>query len=344
VSELARNAGADLERALDGASGALCVLASGSKGNCAVLVVPKTATTARRVILFDAGLSPRRTQRELYARGIRSDEVDEIVFTHLDSDHCHSGWANAIRPNVHSGAWRATLRVHRMHMGRAERMGLLYSKTDPFDEVFEPAKGVEVSSLMLAHDDLGVAVFRCKISLDGQSDASMGYATDLGHINNELIEHLCGVDTLAIESNYCPVLQESSGRPAFLKRRIMGGAGHLSNEQAALAVSRISPRSSLVLLHLSQECNEPAIAMGHHRRFLDGDGDRVCHVSSQNEATPWVPICGGAVESAEASVHVKQVRHVQSGLFTGLGLNGSGFGTGTGTGSGSESGPVSGGA
>ena len=297
---------------LDGASGALCVLASGSKGNCAVLVVPKSETTARRVLLFDAGLSPSRTARLLNERGIRPDEVDEIIFTHLDSDHCHGGWAQAIRPGSMTGAWRATLRIHRLHMGRAERMGLLYSKTEPFEESFEPAEGIEIRSLMLAHDDLGVAVFRGQISLPDGREGSFGYATDLGHIHNGLIEHLSRVDTLAIESNYCPVLQESSGRPAFLKKRIMGGAGHLSNEESALAVSRIVPREQLVLLHLSQECNEPAIAMGQHRRFLERGDECSCVISTQNEATPWIPIRGDGRVCGPAIV----TRHTQEGLFS----------------------------
>ena len=298
-------------RATEGAAGALCVLASGSKGNCAVLVVPRTATTARRVILFDAGLSPSRTNGLLHARGIRSDEVDEIVFTHLDSDHCHSGWVNAIRPGSVTGAWRATLRVHRMHMGRAERMGLLYSKTAPFDEVFEAAPGVRIESVMLSHDDLGVAVFRCDIELPDRDGASFGYATDLGHVTNEMVDHLRGVDVLAIESNYCPVMQANSGRPAFLQKRIMGGAGHLSNEESAVAVGRIAPREHVVLLHLSQQCNEPAIAMGNHQRFIDEDAGRSCVISLQNEPTDWIPIRGDGQDRA-AKVHVKQK---QGGLF-----------------------------
>ena len=303
---------------LDGASGALCVLASGSKGNCAVLVVPSTATTARRVILFDAGLSPSRTNALLHARGIRSDEVDEIVFTHLDSDHCHSGWVNAIRPGSVTGSWRATLRIHRMHMGRAERMGLLYSKCEPFDEAFSPALGVRIESVMLSHDDLGVAVFRCDLELGDRENASFGYATDLGRVTNEMIGHLRGVDVLAIESNYCPVMQEQSGRPAFLKKRIMGGAGHLSNEESAVAVGRIAPREHVVLLHLSQECNKPAIAMGNHQRFIDEEAGRRCVISLQNEPTGWIPIRGDGQERG-VKVHVKQK---QGGLFTPSGARG----------------------
>ncbi|PCI07878.1 hypothetical protein COB72_09435 [bacterium] len=305
-------------QAVEGAAGALCVLASGSKGNCAVLVVPRTATTARRVILFDAGLSPSRTNGLLHARGIRSDEVDEIVFTHLDSDHCHSGWVNAIRPGSVTGAWRATLRIHRMHMGRAERMGLLYSKTAPFDEAFEAAPGVRIESVMLSHDDLGVAVFRCEINLPDRDSASFGYATDLGHVTNEMVDHLRGVDVLAIESNYCPVMQANSGRPAFLQKRIMGGAGHLSNEESAAAVGRIAPREHVVLLHLSQQCNEPAIAMGNHQRFIDEDAGRRCVISLQNEPTGWIPIRGDGQDRAP-KVHVKQK---QGGLFNATGARG----------------------
>jgi len=298
------------------AHGALCVLASGSKGNCSVLVVSKTANRARRVILLDAGLSPSRTNAMLHERGIRSDEVDEIVFTHLDSDHCHSGWVNAIRPGSVTGSWRAKLRIHRMHMGRAERMGLLYSKAEPFDELFAVAKGIEIESVMLSHDDLGVAVFRVWIDSEDEGGASggrasVGYATDLGRVTNEMIEHLRGVDVLAIESNYCPVLQENSGRPAFLKQRIMGGAGHLSNEEAAVAVSRIEPREALVLMHLSQECNEPAIAMGCHRRFLDKDGDRACVISLQHEPTGWVAIRSGGEDDQREALS----KQVQGRLF-----------------------------
>ena len=276
-----------------------------------MLIVPKTAETARRVILLDAGLSPSRTRALLHQRGIRPDEVDEIVFTHLDSDHCHQGWINALRPGSITGAWKATLRVHRMHMGRARRMGLLYARTDPFEDEFSPAPGIIMRSLMLAHDDLGVAVFRCTIDIPGRQVGTLGYATDLGHVNTELIDHLYTVDTLAIESNYCPIMQEQSDRPAVLKRRIMGGAGHLSNEQSAMAVTRINPKHNLVLLHLSQECNEPAIAMGCHRRFVQPDGTRQCFVSSQSEPTPWIPIIGTSEEIGGRTA----CRHTQPGLF-----------------------------
>jgi len=287
---------------LQDASGALCVLASGSSGNCSVLVVPKTETTARRVILIDAGLSPSRTAQFLHTRGIRPDEVDEIIFTHLDSDHCHSGWPRAIRP----GSWRATLRIHRMHMGRAERMGLLYTRCAPFDESFQAAPNIRFGVEMLAHDDLGVATFRVAIGRGQSPDATLGYATDLGRVTSGLIEHLRGVDVLAIESNYCPKMQLASSRPAFLKKRIMGGSGHLSNEEAARAIGLIEPGEHLVLLHLSQQCNCPQTAVHAHRHHR-----WTPNISTQREPTPWIPIRGGGGSAAP----IIRTRQTQGRLF-----------------------------
>ncbi len=275
---------------------ALCVLASGSSGNCAVLVVPKTEKFARRVILLDAGLSPARTGKLLHARGIRPDEVDEIVFTHLDSDHCHSGWPRAIRP----GSWRATLRIHRMHMSRAERMGLLYTRCEPFDEGFCPAPNIDFGVEMLAHDDLGVATFRIRIDLEDSTSVTLGYATDLGRVTAGLIEHMGSVDVLAIESNYCPDMQLASSRPAFLKKRIMGGAGHLSNDESAYAAARMAPGEHLVLLHLSRECNSPETALHAHRHH----GCAVT-VSTQHEPTGWVCIRAG---ESRPTIRTRQVQ------------------------------------
>ncbi len=178
----------------EGSGGSLCVLASGSRGNCSVLVIPATEHTPKRVYLIDAGLSPRRTAKLLAERGIRTDEVDAIIYTHLDTDHCYAGWVKAIRP----GYFRAKLMIHRGHMGRAERMGLLNAHAEPFDEAYDLASNVKLYTEVLSHDSLGVACFRFIIdAADGQK-AHLGYATDCGRITPGLIEHMREVDTLAL--------------------------------------------------------------------------------------------------------------------------------------------------
>ncbi len=261
-----------------------CVLASGSSGNCSVLVHRTGPEAPRRVVLLDAGLSPRRTGRLLSERGIRPDEVDDIVFTHLDTDHCHAGWASAIRP----GGWRARLRVHRRHMGRAERAGLLFNPTEPFDDSLTIDRGLSARVGMMAHDELGVAAFRFAARTHA-AEAHLGFATDVGRAGPGLIGLLKGVDLLAIESNYCPEMQALSDRPEFLKRRITGGSGHLSNQESARASRSICPRERLVLLHLSRQCNTPEAASRSH-----ADSGCPVSLSDQHTPTPWYRIAGRA--------------------------------------------------
>ncbi len=286
---------------LDNANGALCVLASGSRGNCSVLVIPSTASTPRRVYLIDAGLSPRRTAALLKERSIRPDEVDAIVYTHLDSDHCYGGWARAIRP----GYFRAKLMIHQSHMGRAERMGLLNTHAEPFDDECQLASNVVVHTEILSHDSLGVACFRFVIDKPDAPPAHLGYATDCGTVTPGLIEHMRHVDTLAIESNYCPKMQEDSDRPMFLKKRIMGGSGHLSNQLSTHAVSKMAPREHLVLLHLSQQCNTPEIVASQHDH-----PELIRTISTQSQPTPWIPINAGSREGARPFVRHRQSQSV----------------------------------
>lgn len=227
----------------------LCVLASGSGGNCSVLA------SGRSVTLIDAGLSPRRTRRGLEALGLSMDDVGAIVLTHLDTDHAWPGWA---------GRFPATCRlfVHRRHLGRAERMGLLQRvRCEVFEGEFE-LDGARVRPLLVAHDELGVASFRFCLD-DG---CTLGWATDVGRVTDGLVEHLAGSDVLAIESNYCPRMQVESNRPWFLKQRIMGGHGHLSNQECLEAVRRIGPRRHVVALHLSRQCNRAELVRGLHER------------------------------------------------------------------------------
>ena len=253
----------------------LCVLASGSGGNCTVLDLGPAF--ADRLVLIDLGLSPRRTARELEALGLCPTRVSDVVLTHLDNDHCHAGWTKRC-----CGA--GLIHVHRSHLGRARKLEEGRWRLRPFDAspagVFGLDAGPDVAARLLPHDELGVAAFRF-----GIGERSLGFATDLGRVDPQLVETLSGVDVLAIESNYCPRLQATSGRPDYLKRRITNGWGHLSNEECADAVRRIEPLEHVVLLHLSRECNDPRVARHAHM-----GADYAITLSSQDEPTRWVEL------------------------------------------------------
>jgi phosphoribosyl 1,2-cyclic phosphodiesterase len=230
----------------------LVVLASSSAGNCSALIVGSGGT--RRVILLDAGLSPRRTNLLLADMGLTNNHIDAIVFTHLDSDHCYPSWAKFLPRH-------ARFVMHARHRNRAERIGILSRNTTIFENDPVEIDGVAtLAPILLSHDSLGVAVFRMEFA----SGRTLGFATDVGAPTPAMVHHLQGVDVLAIESNYCPRLQEDSDRPDYLKQRITGGSGHLSNEQTASLTRSIAPREHVVLLHLSRQCNTPDLAQRLH--------------------------------------------------------------------------------
>lgn len=273
----------------------ICVLGSGSRANCAVLLAPGRSEPARRsVCLIDLGFSPRTTDRLLRDIGLSLEMVTSVLLTHLDSDHCHAGWNN---PDALPRS--ASLFLHEGHLQRAYARGLNGGRLQRFTgergrcgRAFTAcdAGGLLVHPLMTFHDDLGAAVFRVQIG-DTLDAPAFGYATDLGRVTDELIDHLRhdgplgGVDTLIIESNYCPKLQVASDRPEFLKRRVMGGRGHLSNHEALEAIEAIGPREHVVLVHLSQQCNQPSLVASLHEGC-----DYTLTISSQDAPTRWVPV------------------------------------------------------
>lgn len=243
----------------------------------------------RRACLIDLGLSPRRTFRMLAEMGLGPHQIDDALLTHLDADHYNPSWARVFPRH-------ARLRLHHKHH-RAGGGLLPLDAVVPFDEPFVLASEIVVRPLSLAHDAAGVSAFRFEVpaSLGG---GSLGFATDLGRVTDALVDlfqdedadgERRGVDVLAIESNYCPVMQEESGRPEFLKRRIMGGRGHLSNDEALDAIRRIRPREHVVLLHLSRQCNDPALVAGLH----EGAGYALT-ITSQHAPTRPLAVNGAA--------------------------------------------------
>jgi phosphoribosyl 1,2-cyclic phosphodiesterase len=221
------------------------------------------------VVLIDAGLGPRMTRQRMNGTGVKLTDVRAICLTHLDSDHYNSNWMmTAIEQGIriHCAAARVSylLAVTVPEDCEAEIFAAFAALIQPFDiEPFEIIDAVRVSAVDLAHDRAG-----CHAFLVEGFGQRIGYATDLGHVPSHLIERFCDLDVLAIESNYDPTMQIESTRPAFMKNRIMGGAGHLSNEQALEAIRNILDRcqqaamrlpSHIVLLHRSRQCNCPKL-------------------------------------------------------------------------------------
>lgn len=227
------------------------VLGSSSAGNTSVLRV--TRGSQRTQVLIDGGLSPRAVRGHLTVLGFDPAETSAILFTHFDHDHAKNGWGKV--------AMSTGMRLFcaSRHVPHARERGYPDVAIAPFDA---RGTGFEFGGLRIApcetpHDDGSTVAFRI------ETDAgTLGFATDLGRVSRTLIDFLRGSHILAFESNYDPTMQEASSRPQFLKDRIMGGRGHLSNAECVEAVREISwPQvpERVVLLHLSRDCNCPRL-------------------------------------------------------------------------------------
>ena len=231
----------------------LCILASGSGGNATLVRTPDC------LFLIDAGIAPRVAEARMRRLGLSINDISAIVLTHLDHDHFHSSWIPLVaKQNIPLFVAESEVGTVRYRAAEID----LCDQLRPFDaSPFEPVPGITASAHRVAHDEAGSHAFH----MSGFG-ARVGYATDLGHVPSALLDIFCGVDWLGIESNYDPELQRTSGRPLFLQRRITGGRGHLSNEQALAAVRALLDRCEqqmrrlprhVVLLHRSRQCNCP---------------------------------------------------------------------------------------
>jgi phosphoribosyl 1,2-cyclic phosphodiesterase len=223
----------------------ICVLASGSAGNAAILRSPAG------VLLIDAGIGPRTLAKRLDGTGVRPTDITALCLTHLDGDHFSAFWGPTLQ-RLNIPIYCHANKVDALASGSPDLVPLVR----PFnDDAFSPIDGLRCDPIHFAHDQLGSHGF----VVDGFG-YRIGYATDLGHVPSYFFDRFRDLDCIALEANYDPQMQLDSARPAFLKRRIMSRRGHLSNLQALAALRKLLDRTRrlpdhIVLLHRSQECN-----------------------------------------------------------------------------------------
>ncbi len=222
----------------------LHILASGSKGNCALVEGPQG------LIMIDNGLSRRATVERMHELGLSEEDVRALILTHEHGDHV-SGvtvWCNR---------WSGLLYASRhTKQQRKYLAGMPFYEIDPGDS-FEVA-GVYVRSFATSHDVVNPMGFRFEWAGD-----SIGYATDTGVLSAQAEAALTGARIIALESNHDVPMLRCGSYPRYLQDRIISSTGHLSNEQAAEAARRIVTKRTehLVAMHISQENNRPSLAV-----------------------------------------------------------------------------------
>lgn len=222
------------------------VLASGSGGNACVV---ESGTTR---ILVDAGLSGREIERRMRDRGMEPESIHGVFVTHEHSDHSSGALTFSAR-------WGCPVFTT---PGTAHALGLegdLFSPFVPIDPRREGRIGaIGFRSYATPHDanEAVAYAFEC-------DDARLVIASDLGRVEPSFVDFLRDATTILLEFNHDEDMLRDGPYTWFLKKRISGGWGHLSNRQSAEAIRRSAgPRlQRVVATHLSRTNNAPALAL-----------------------------------------------------------------------------------
>jgi phosphoribosyl 1,2-cyclic phosphodiesterase len=229
-------------------------LQSGSNGNC--IYVEAGAVK----LLIDAGISARLAAIRLGSHGRDMTDIDGLLISHDHVDHCRSMGVFHRRFGLPVFATAKTYKAARRHdVGDID--GLRHfaaGETLRFGRV-------TVENISTPHDGVDGVVF---VVDDGKH--RLGILTDLGHVFAELEAIVASLDAVLLESNYDPEMLEDGPYPYFLKERIKGPGGHISNVEAAHVLRSRAPKRMqwACLAHLSKDNNTPALALKTHRRIL----------------------------------------------------------------------------
>lgn len=227
----------------------LCSITSGSSGNC--ICVGSDNTT----LLIDAGISGKRIECGLNSIDMTTKDVDGILITHEHSDHIKGLGVLARKYGIpiYTTVGTKEAILDTPSVGKIpEDLFCPICADQPFC-----IGDLEVSPFSVYHDAAEPVGYR--INQDGHSVA---VATDLGHYDEYIVKHLQGLDALLLEANHDVNMLQVGGYPYYLKRRILGDRGHLSNETAGRLLCEIlhDKMKAILLGHLSQENNYEALA------------------------------------------------------------------------------------
>ncbi len=251
-------------------------LASGSKGNCHAFC------DGERTLLVDAGISLLRIRESLRGLGWDPAQVRAVALTHEHSDH-----VGAVEVLLRRTDWK--------FLATPETRGVL--STQRGIEIppsrWLPLKpghrldwdGWEVLPFRLPHDAEDPVAFR--LQCRGRAAAVV---TDLGHGTALVADHIQDLDLLVLEANHDVDMLREGSYPPLLKARILSRVGHLSNAAMAALLDRaLSPRlRSVVLAHLSEQNNDPALARLAAEEVLRGRTGVELRIASQREPLGFV--------------------------------------------------------
>jgi len=231
---------------------AVCILASGSKGNSIYISDGNTA------ILIDAGLSGAEIERRLQSRDLSAKNLDAILVSHEHTDHIQA-------VGVLSRRYQLPVYISPKTKKVSPRLGNVHDL-----RTFECGTTFQINNMTIhpfstshdAEDPVGFTI--------GQNGTIIGIATDLGIATTMVKQHLKNCSLLIIEFNHDPVMLEQGPYPWPIKQRIKSRTGHLSNVESKKLLEELQHDNlkHVILAHLSDTNNTPQKAFDEASKAL----------------------------------------------------------------------------
>ncbi len=251
------------------------VLASGSKGNCTFIETKGTR------VLVDLGTTSLYVEKELKKLDVDPKTIQGIFITHTHSDHI--------------GGLKVFLKKYKVPLFLSEKMYKDLKKIISIPDYVI----LEEDNFLI--NDLKVDIFKTSHDADDSNgyifysdNKSLVYITDTGYINRKYHKKLKNHSFYIMESNHDIEMLMEGKYPYYLKQRILGDRGHLSNQDSSNYLSNFigEQTKGVVLIHLSHENNTPEKALETIYETLNRQNQKLDKivVSSQEESTELVEV------------------------------------------------------
>jgi phosphoribosyl 1,2-cyclic phosphodiesterase len=269
-------------------------LNSGSNGNCYYV------SNGQEAVLVDAGISCRETEKRMARLGLTMESVKAVFISHEHTDHIRGLEVLSRKHKLPVYITEPTLKNGRLNI----EPDLLRSFHEHIPIVIG---GLTITGFPKEHDAADPYSF-----LVQGNGVTIGVITDVGIACKRVIHYFKQCHAVYLETNYDITLLEEGHYPIYLKHRIRGGKGHLSNDQALELFKTHKPKfmSHVFLSHLSKDNNRPQLAAD---AFIPHAGNTHIVVASRYKETAVYRITAGL-----SSIHEEQAMvlpGVQATLF-----------------------------
>ncbi len=224
-----------------------CSLYSGSSGNSLFIETENTK------LLIDAGVSSKKIEEALHQINVEPSSINAILVTHEHSDHIQGLGTFSKKFDIPIYANQETIDNMPTQISKISEKNIKKFKVS--DKFY--IGDININSFSIPHD----AANPCGFNIF-KDDKKISIATDIGHIDNKIINNLDESSFILLEANYDQEVLRYSHYPYNLKTRIAGPNGHLPNNEAGKAISFLlkSGLKTAMLGHLSKENNFPELA------------------------------------------------------------------------------------